>query len=65
VQSPFDDVTMRPSEVDNDMLLDPLPLPEVEDDTPPPVVKPDTLPPAAVTELVMPPVFGGDSPGFR
>jgi hypothetical protein len=69
VQSPFDDVTtVRPSDVDDDMLFEPLPLLELEIDPPVPVVvEPDTLPPPAVTELVMPPLPapGGDSPGFR
>jgi hypothetical protein len=67
VQSPFDDVTtVRPSDVDDDMLFEPPPLLEL-DIVPAPVVDPDTLPPPAVTELVMPPLppGGGDSPGFR
>ena len=66
MQSPFDDVTtVLPSDVDDDMLFEPVPLPEFDvTDVPPPVVKPDTLPPPAVTELVMPPE-GGDSPGLR
>jgi hypothetical protein len=66
VQSPFDEVTtVLPSDVDDDMLLEPVPVPGCTDiDVPPPVVKPDTLPPPAVTELLIPPE-GGDSPGFR
>ena len=67
MQSPFEEVTtVRPSEVEDDMELDPVPPPELVDiDVPPPVVKPDTLPPPAVTELVMPPPEGGVSPGLR
>jgi|tagenome__1003787_1003787.scaffolds.fasta_scaffold20222205_2 hypothetical protein len=66
VQSPFDEVTtVLPSDVEDDMLLEPVPLPDcVVIDVPPPVVKPDTWPPPAVTELVMPPE-GGVSPGLR
>jgi hypothetical protein len=65
VQSPFDEVTtVLPSAVDDDMLLEPVPLPDwVDIDVPPPVVKPDTFPPPALTELVMLPE-GGVSPGL-
>ena len=66
VQSPFDEVTtVLPSDVEDDMLLVPVSLPDCIDiDVPPPVVKPDTLPLPAVTELVMPPA-GGVSPVLR
>jgi len=72
VQLPSDEVTtVRPSELDVDVLLDPLPGPACAvTEGPAPVVEPDTLPPPAVTELLRPPVedddvFGGFSPGFR
>jgi len=72
VQLPSDEVTtVRPSELDVDVLLDPLlgPACAVAEGLAP-VVEPDTLPPPAVTELLRPPVedddvFGGFSPGFR
>src|ERR1051326_5718055 len=64
VQSPFDEVTtVLPSDVDDDVLLEPVPD-CVDIDVPAPLVKPDTLPLPAVTELVMPPA-GGVSPGLR
>jgi len=70
VQVPSEDVTtVRPSELEVDMLAEPDPGPAcVETEGPAPVVEPDTLPLPAVTELVMPPEvdeFGGCSPGFR
>jgi hypothetical protein len=73
VQLPSDEVTtVRPSELEVDMLVEPLPGPAcVVTDGPAPVVEPDTLPPPAVTELLRPPVedeeevFGGLSPGFK
>jgi len=72
VQLPSDEVTtVRPSELDVDMLVEPVPGPAwVDTEGPAPVVEPDTLPPPAVTELFMPPaddaeVFGGLSPGFK
>ena len=72
MQDPSDDViTVRPSELDVDMLLDPVPGPAcVVTDGPAPVVEPLTLPPPAVTELLRPPaddedVFGGFSPAFK
>jgi hypothetical protein len=72
VQLPSDEVTtVRPFELEVDMLVEPVPGPAwVVTDGPAPVVVPDTLPPPAVTELVMLPaaddeVFGGLSPGFR
>jgi hypothetical protein len=72
VQVPSEDVTtVRPSELEVDMLVEPVPGPACVDTVgPAPVVDPDTLPLPALTELVMPPaedvdVFGGFSPGFR
>jgi len=72
VQEPSEDVTtVRPSELEVDMLVDPVPGPACVDTVgPAPVVEPDTLPLPALTELVMPPaedvdVFGGFSPGFK
>jgi hypothetical protein len=74
VQLPSEDVTtVRPSEVDVDMLVEPLPGPAwVDTDGPEPVVvEPDTLPPPAVTDEPMLPADadddapGGFSPGFR
>jgi len=72
VQVPSDDVTtVRPSELEVDMLFEAVPGPAcVTTDGPAPVVEPDTLPPPAVTELAMPPgeddeVFGGFSPDFK
>jgi hypothetical protein len=72
VQVPSEDVTtVRPSELEVDMLAEPDPGPAcVETEGPAPVVEPDTLPLPAVTELVMPPAedaeeFGGFSPGLR
>jgi hypothetical protein len=67
VQVPSDDVTtVLPSDVDDDMLVAPLPV--VPDCTVMPfgpVVLPDTLPPPALTELFMEPVPGGGlSPGL-
>jgi len=62
---------VRPSELEVDMLVEPLPGPAcVDTDGPAPVVEPDKLPPPAVTELRRPPaedeeVLGGLSPGFR
>ena len=62
---PSDDVTtVLPSDVDDDMLVAPLP---VVDCVVPfgRVVLPDTVPPPAVTELVRAPeLVGGFSPGF-
>jgi hypothetical protein len=64
--------TVRPLELEVDMLLDPLPGPAwVETVGPEPVVvDPDTLPPPAVTcELMLPAdeaePLGAFSPGFR
>jgi hypothetical protein len=71
VHVPSDEViTVRPSELEVDMLLEPEPGPAcVVIEGPAPVVEPDTLPPPAVTELLIPPadadVFGGFSPGFK
>jgi hypothetical protein len=72
VQLPSEDVTtVRPSELDVDMLVEPVPGPAcVDTEGPAPVVEPDTLPLAAVTELVMPPaeeveLCGGFSPDLR
>jgi hypothetical protein len=72
VQVPSDEVTtVRPSELEVDMLLEPVPGPAcVVTEGPAPVVEPDTLPPPALTELFMLPaddddVFGGFSPGFK
>src|SRR3954466_15204684 len=72
VQLPSEDVTtVRPSELEVDILVEPLPGPAWLDTVgPAPLGVPDTLPPPAVTELVRPPaeddeVFGGFSPGFR
>ena len=63
---------MRPSELDVDMLVEPVPGPAcVETVGPEPVVvAPDTLPPPAVTcELMLPAdepeLFGAFSPGLR
>jgi len=73
VQFPSEDVTtVRPSELELDMLVEPLPGPAwLETVGPEPVVvEPDTLPPPAVTcELMLPadveePV-GAFSPAFR
>jgi hypothetical protein len=72
VQDPSDAVTtVRPSELEVDMLVDPVPGPAcVVTDGPAPMVEPLTLPPPAVTELLRPPaddddVFGGLSPDFK
>jgi hypothetical protein len=72
VQLPSEDVTtVRPFEVEVDMLLEPLPGPAcVVMEGPAPVVVPDTLPPPAETDDCMPPavdaeVFGGFWPAFR
>jgi hypothetical protein len=73
VQLPSDEVTtVRPSELELDMLLEPLPGPAcVVTEGPAPVVEPETLPPPAVTVLLLSPpaedddVFGGLSPAFR
>jgi hypothetical protein len=72
VQLPSEDITtVRPSELELDMLVEPVPGPAcVDTEGPAPVVEPDTLPLPALTEEVMPPmeevdVFGGFSPGFR
>ena len=70
---PSDEVTtVRPSELEVDVLVEPVPGPTcVVTEGPAPVVEPDTLPPPAVTELLMLPaeeddeVFGGVSPGFK
>jgi hypothetical protein len=74
VQLPSEDVTtVRPSELEVDMLVEPLPGPAwvVTDGLDPVVVEPDTLPPPAVTcELILPAEADDDepgafSPGFR
>jgi len=72
VQVPSDDVTtVRPFELEVDMLLDPVPGPAwAVTEGPAPVVDPETLPPPAVTDEVRFPgededVFGGFSPGLR
>jgi len=72
VQLPSEDVTtVRPSELEVDILFEPVPGPAcVDTEGPAPIVEPDTLPLPAVTELFMPPaddadLFGGVSPGFR
>jgi hypothetical protein len=72
VQLPSDEVTtVRPFELDVDMLVEPVPGPAcVVTEGPAPLVEPDTLPPPAVTDEVMPPAedddeFGGFSPGLR
>jgi hypothetical protein len=72
VHVPSDEVTtVRPSELEVDMLVEPKPGPAcVVTEGPAPVVEPDTLPPPAVTVLLTPPadddeVFGGFSPGFK
>lgn len=71
MQVPSEDVTtVRPLEVDVDMLVEPDPgfawVATVGPDGP--VVEPDTLPPPAVTCELMPPAedsLGGFSPRFR
>jgi hypothetical protein len=74
VQLPSDDVTtVRPFELDVDMLVEPEPGPAcvVTEGPEPVVVEPDTLPPPAVTDEPMLPAEadddapGGFSPGFR
>lgn len=72
MQLPSDRVTtVRPLDVEVDMLLDPVPGPACDVTVgPAPVVEPDTLPPPAVTELVRPPaevdaLFGGFWPAFK
>src|SRR3954462_15377745 len=72
VQLPCEDVTtVRPSELEVEILVEPLPGPAwVDAGGPAPLVVPAPLPPPAVTELVRPPaeddeVFGGFSSGFR
>ncbi len=71
VQVPSENVTVvRPSELELDMLVEPVPGPACDDtEGPAPVVKPDTLPLPAVTDDARPPaaadVFGGVSPGFK
>jgi hypothetical protein len=66
VQVPSEDVTVvLPSDVDEDMLVAPLPVVEC---TVPfgKVVLPDTFPPPAVTWLlIVPEPEGGCSPGLR
>ena len=74
MQLPSEDVTtVRPFELDVDMLVEPLPGPAwvVTEGPDPVVVEPDTLPPPAVTEDDMLPAEADDdapgafSPGFR
>jgi hypothetical protein len=72
VQPPSEDLTtVRPSELELDMLVEPVPGPAcVDTEGPAPVVEPDTAPLPAWTDVVMPPaedidVFGGFSPDFR
>jgi len=72
VHVPSDDVTtVRPFELDVDMLDEPVPGPAwVVTEGPAPVVDPDTFPPPAVTELLKAPaaeveLLGAFSPGFK
>jgi len=72
VHVPSDEVTtVRPSELEVDMLAEPVAGPAcVVTEGPAPVVEPDTLPPRAVTELLMLPadedeLLGALSLGFK